>query len=123
MFKLHKKGSAATEAIEYIVAGVELTPGVLVSFTSGKLVIATDAPEYVTLGSAKADELVAVKRIHEDETYETVLSVEGASLKLGDKVTIDSTGTAVTATTGGVFEIVEMDGTAVGSKVRGIIVK
>ena len=74
MFKLHRKGSAATEAIEYIVAGASITPGIVLKFNSGKLVVAsgTDKPEYVSLGSAKTDEILPVKRIYEDEVYETV---------------------------------------------------
>lgn len=123
MFKLHRKSTAATEAIEYVIAGEALALGVLVKYSQGKLVKATgtDVPEYVTLGTAVADKVCPVKRIHEDEVFETTLSVAGTELKLGDKVTIAANADSVTATTtDGIFEIVEMDGTAVGSKVRGL---
>lgn len=122
MFKLHRKGSAATEAIEYIVAGASITPGIVLKFNSGKLVVAsgTDKPEYVSLGSAKTDEILPVKRIYEDEVYETVLQAAGTALKLGNTVNIHTDGAQATATTGGSFEILEMDGTEVGSKVRGV---
>lgn len=122
MFKLHRKGSSATEAIEYIVAGASITPGKVLKFNSGKLVIAsgTDKPEYVSLGSANTDEILPVKRIYEDEVYETVLQAAGTSLKSGDTVNIHTDGAQATATKGGAFEILEMDGTEVGSKVRGV---
>lgn len=123
MFKLHRKSTAATEAIEYVIAGEALALGVLVKYSQGKLVKATgtDVPEYVTLGTAVADKVCPVKRIHEDEVFETTLSVAGTELKLGDKVTIAANADSITATTtDGIFEIIEMDGTAVGSKVRGL---
>lgn len=119
MFKLHQKASPATEAIEYVTAGAELAIGSLVGYSGGKVVANTTAPEYVTLGKASNGETVAVKRIYEDEIYETKLSVAGTSLKIGDKVTV--TATEATATTAdGVFEIVAMDGNTKGSKVRGL---
>lgn len=119
MFKLHQKASPATEAIEYFTAGAELVIGALVAHDGGKIVTNTTKPEYVTLGNAKNGEVVAVKRIYEDEIYETKLSVAGTSLKIGDKVTV--TATEATATTAdGIFEIIAMDGNAKGSKVRGL---
>lgn len=122
MFKLHRKSSAVTEAIEYVIAGEELALGIVVKYSNGKLVKATgaDVPEYVTVGTAKADKICPVKRIYEDEVFETRLSVEGSALNLGDKVTIADNAENITATTGGNFQIIEMDGIAVGSKVRGL---
>jgi beta-galactosidase GanA len=119
MFKLHQKASPATEAIEYVTAGGTLAIGSLVGYSGGKVVANTTAPEYVTLGKASNGETVAVKRIYEDEIYETTLSAAGTGLNVGDKVTV--TATQATATkTDGVFEIIAMDGTAIGSKVRGL---
>jgi hypothetical protein len=122
MFKLHRKSSAVTEAIEYTIAGEELALGVLVKYSNGKLVKATgtDVPEYVTMGTAKADKICPVKRILEDEVYETRLSVDGSELKLGDKVTIAENADTITTTTGGNFQVIEIEATAVGSKVRGL---
>lgn len=124
MFKLHKRADMGTEAIEYRTAGVAITPGMVLKYNAGKLAkaVGTDVPEYVSLGSAKANEECAVKRIIEDEIYETTLSAAGTSLTAGSKVTLHaSNGLDVTATTeNGVFEIIEMDGTTVGSKVRGL---
>lgn len=124
MFKLHKRADMGTEAIEYRTAGVAITPGMVLKYNAGKLAkaVGTDVPEYVSLGSAKANKECAVKRIIEDEIYETTLSAAGSSLTAGSKVTLHaSNALEVTATTeNGVFEIIEMDGTTVGSKVRGL---
>lgn len=121
MFKIHAKGSAATECIEYVTAGAELKLGTLVGYSGGKVVANSTAPEYVTLGTANNNETIAVKRIYEDEIYETTLSVAGGSLNLGDKVTVTTNGLEATATTSnGIFEIIAIDGTAIGSKVRGL---
>lgn len=121
MFKIHAKGSAATECIEYVTAGATLGLGTLVAYSSGKVVANATAPEYVTLGSAKNNETIAVKRIYEDEIYETTLNASGASLNVGDKVTVTTNGLEATATTSnGIFEIIAIDGTTVGSKVRGL---
>lgn len=119
MFKLHQKATPATEAIEYVTAGATLAIGSLVGYNAGKVVANTTSPEYVTLGKANEGELVAVKRIYEDEIYETTLSVAGTSLNVGDKVTVTAT-QATATTTNGVFELIAIDGTAVGSKVRGL---
>lgn len=124
MFKLHKRADMGTEAVEYRTAGVAIEPGMVLKYTTGKLAkaVGTDVPEYVSLGSAAANGECPVKRIIEDEIYETELSAAGASLTPGAKVTLHaSNATQVTATTtDGVFEIIEMDGTAAGSKVRGL---
>lgn len=124
MFKLHKRPDMGTEAIEYRTAGAAITAGMVLAYSSGKLVAAkgTTVPEYVALGNAKVDEECPVKRVLEDEIYETELSAAGTALKLGDKVTLHaSNGLQVTATTtDGIFEIIEMDGTEIGSKVRGL---
>ena len=55
------------------------------------------------------------------DVYSAPLSVAGEALKVGDKVTLDATGTKVTATTvSGVFEITQIDGTEVGNTVLGM---
>ena len=50
--------------------------------------------------------------------FQTTFQVAAASIKLGDKVTLHTDGLQVTATTtGGVAEVVQMDGTTAGSPV------
>lgn len=124
MFKIQRKGSAATEAIEYIegTAAEAISRGEVLKLSSGKLTKAssTDVPEFVALG-AGTGVIIPVKRIYEDEVYQTTLSASGTSLNVGDKVTIASDGLRATATTtSGVFEITEFLGTGSGDKINGM---
>ena len=124
MFKLQRKGSAATEAVEYLTptANEAITIGELLKLSSGKLTKAsgTDVPEFVALG-AGTNVIIPVKRIYEDEVYQAPLSASGTSLNIGDKVTIGSDGkTATATTTSGVFMITEMLGTASGDLINGM---
>ena len=124
MFKLQRKGSAATEAIEYILgtASEAISVGELLVLSSGTLTKsgATATPEFVALGSGNGT-IIPVKRIYEDEVYQAPLSASGASLNVGDKVTIASNGLEATATTtSGVFMITEILGTGVGDKINGM---
>ena len=51
--------------------------------------------------------------------FETTFQAAATGVNLGDKVTLHTDGLQVTATkTSGVAEVVGMDGTAVGDKVR-----
>lgn len=123
MFKLQRKGSAATEAVEYIegTASEAIVVGELLKLANGKLTVAgaTDVPEFVSLGSGTGT-IIPVKRIYEDEVYQTVLSTSGTSLKVGDKVTT-ANGLKVTATTtSGVFTITEILDSAQGGKINGM---
>ena len=124
MFKLQRKGSDATEAIEYIIGTTSeaITVGETLKLSSGKLTKAsgTDVPEFIALGSGNGT-IIPVKRIYEDEVYQTTLSAAGTSLNIGDKVTISSAGTQATATTtSGVFMLTEIIDSASGGKVNGM---
>ena len=73
----------------------------------------SDAREYLPVTAAEA---VAVSK---DVIYQTELTAAYAGIAAGAKVTISSNGLGITATTtSGVAEIVDWDGTAVGSPVR-----
>ena len=123
MFKLQRKGSAATEAVEYIegTASEAIVVGELLKLANGKLTVAgaTDVPEFVSLGSGTGT-IIPVKRIYEDEVYQTVLSTSGASLKVGDKVTTADGLKATATTASGVFTITEILDSAVGGKINGM---
>ena len=123
MFKIQRKGSAATEAVEYYTGTTSeaIAIGEVLKLSSGKLTKAsgTDVPEFVALGAGNGT-IIPVKRLYEDEVYQTTLSASGSSLNIGDKVTIASDGLRVTATTSsGVFEITEILSSAEGGKVNG----
>lgn len=123
MFKLHVVGSNKTEIFEKHPAtvGETIVLGEVLKFVDGKLTKATesDVPSFVALSNEK-DGYVVVKRIYEDEIYETTLAEDGAALSIGDKLTIYENGLQVTAAAGGVFELCEITDTAVGSVVRGL---
>ena len=123
MFKLQRKGSAATEAVEYIegTASEAIVVGELLKLANGKLTVAgaTDVPEFVSLGSGTGT-IIPVKRIYEDEVYQTVLSTSGTSLKVGDKVTTANGLKATATTASGVFTITEILDSAIGGKINGM---
>ena len=123
MFKFQRKGSAATEAVEYIegTASEAIVVGELLKLANGKLTVAgaTDVPEFVSLGSGTGT-IIPVKRIYEDEVYQTVLSTSGASLKVGDKVTTANGLKATATTASGVFTITEILDSAQGGKINGM---
>ena len=123
MFKLQRKGSAATEAVEYIegTASEAIVVGELLKLANGKLTVAgaTDVPEFVSLGSGTGT-IIPVKRIYEDEVYQTVLSTSGASLKVSDKVTTVNGLKATATTASGVFTITEILDSAAGGKINGM---
>lgn len=97
--------------------------GMALKLASGALVKAsgTDVPEYIAMEdkAAVAGDKLAVLRVSDDTVYETELSVASASIAIGAKYTIDTTGGMITATTtSGVAEVVDFDGKAAGDKVR-----
>ena len=99
--------------------------GMALTQSSGNLALAsgTTAPTYISMTerdtACTAGDLIPVVRVQKDTVYETTLAASGASLKVGDRVTLHTDGMQVTATTtSGVAEIVEILGTAIGGKVR-----
>lgn len=82
---------------------------------------ATAKPEFISATkdvAAGEVEKIAVQVIEEDMEFKVPLSAVGTSLKLGNKVTINTDGLKVTATTSsGVAEIIGIEGTAIGDAV------
>jgi hypothetical protein len=105
-------------------SGLALEIGTALAMVSGKLAKATGTkkPEFICMQKVDATtdgQLIHVERVREETVYETELSVASASIARGNKYTIDTTGGMITATTdSGVAEVVDFDGTTVGSKVR-----
>ncbi len=99
--------------------------GELLKLASGKLTKAsgTDTPAFVSqadyVAPAAGNKGIQVTQINHDQWWIAPLQASGASLKVGDKVTVHTDGLQVTATTtNGVAEIIEIDGTAVGDTVK-----
>lgn len=96
--------------------------GMALTVTDGKLekATATVKPTYISMyqGTVASGDRIPVLRVLPDTRFKTQLSAAGTSLKVGDKVTIDTTGMLATATTtSGVLEIVQINGTGIGDDV------
>ena len=96
--------------------------GMALTLTDGKLAKATATvrPSYISMfeGTVVAGDRIPVIRVLPDTRFKTQLSAPGTALKVGDKVTIDTTAMLATATTAsGVLELVEILGTAIGDSV------
>lgn len=82
----------------------------------------TDTPTYICqeAKTAVAGDMILATVVNPLQELEVQLSAAGTSLKIGDKVTIATSGTEVTATTtSGVFMITKIKGTAIGDAVCG----
>lgn len=124
-FKLYKTDVNKVPPIEYLPAGA-ITPkmGMTLTMSGGNLAIAsgTTVPSYVSMveceSALTAGTVIPVIRVLPDMIWETAAQAALTSITLGDKVTLHTDGMQVTATkTNGVAEVVDMDGTDVGSRV------
>lgn len=115
MIKLYKT-QHEYDTTEFDNGSTAIDAGVGVDLTSGKLAVST-TPKYVTLQPCKANETrCLVHEIRKDELYSTTLSASGASLNVGDAVTIASGGKQATATKeNGIFKIEEFKDAAKAS--------
>lgn len=110
------------EPWEYKQAGAlgEVEPGLAMVLAEGKLAkcTGTTRPDYIGMfkGTVADGDILPVIRVHEETRFETENSVENAGAVPGARVTIDTTGTMITATTGGAAEISEVIDTAAGGK-------
>ena len=111
---------------EYLPASA-ITPkvGLALHMNSGALVVATGTtkPTYICMCEKEtpvnSGELISVVRVTDNTIFETTSSVAMTSVKSGNKVTLSTDGLEVTATTtDGVAEIISIEDTAKGGKVR-----
>lgn len=125
-FLIHSVEGGYIPSWEYLPAGA-ITPvvGMALYQNAGNLALAsgTTTPTFISMtertAALTAGDVIPVVRVSEDIIWETEFSAAATSVKIGQKVTIASDGLRVTGTTtGGVAEVVEMDGTTAGSKVR-----
>lgn len=123
----HSYDKGLPDAWEYleVTASETIAMGEALKLASGKLTkcSGTTKPEFIAMqavASAPAGTRIPVIRVSDDTVYETQLQAEYAAIAKGAKVTIHTDGLQITTTTtSGVFEILDWDGTAAGSKVRG----
>lgn len=133
MFIPIKTNDGAMTPFEYMEAAAgTYQVGQLLNVTGGKLAaIAADqatTPPYVCMqsGTVKAGEPLAVTRVGEKYIFETELATAATAVTVGTKIQVASGGLKAKYVTGasdaavpGTFEVVSLDGTAAGSKVRG----
>ncbi len=114
MIKLYKS-QHEYDTDEFTNDSAAIGAGIPVVLSAGKLV-ASASPEYVTLEPcAASEERCLVHRIRKDELYSTLLSADGSALKVGDAVTIATSGYATATKSGGIFKIEEFKDTTKGS--------
>ena len=125
-FMIQQVDGSRVPGIEYLPCGA-ITPkvGMALVQSSGNLAVAsgTNAPTYVSMlekeTACTAGDIIPVMRVLPDMMFETTFSAAATAVNLGDKVTLNTDGMQVTATTtSGVAEVVSMEGTAAGSRVR-----
>ena len=107
-------------ANEYIPAGA-ITPavGMALVVEGGAAAIAAgeDKPQYICVTKNEGEEIAAI-RVQDDMIFETTAAAAFTSVKVGDKVNITADGLEVNATTGGAAEVVAIEGTEIGAKIR-----
>ena len=125
-FMIQQVDGGRVPGIEYLPCGA-ITPkvGMALVQSGGNLTVASDtnAPTYVSMiekeTACTAGDIIPVMRVLPDMMFETTFSAAATAVNLGDKVTLHTDGMQVTATTtSGVAEVVSMEGTAEGSRVR-----
>lgn len=125
-FLIHSVEGGYIPSWEYLPAGA-ITPkaGMALYQNAGNLALAsgTTNPTFISMtereAALTAGDSIPVVRVSEDIIWQTEWSAAATAVKQGQKVTIHTDGLTVTATTtGGVAEVVDMDGTAIGDKVR-----
>lgn len=125
MFFPHKiDGSDLSMSPEYLpCSAIQPLVGLALTQSGGNLVICTgtNKPTYISLCekpvACAAGDIIPVLRVSPDIVFQTEFSAAATSIKLGNKVTIDSYGQKVTATTtDGVAEVVAIEDAAVGGK-------
>lgn len=120
MFKPNSMDHGQASPWEYLPCTITPAVGMAMVMTGGTLVKcgATTKPQYISMASAVENGKLAVIRVQDQVIYETTASV-ALTAKEGEKVTLSSDGLEVTTTTtSGVAEIISMEDTTAGSKVR-----
>lgn len=126
MFIPYKTDDGRVPAWEYLpVSAITPKVGMALTMTSGQLAKAsgTTKPTYISMvekeTACTAGDIIPVVRVGADMILETTFSAAATSVVPGAKVTVATDGLQVTGTTtDGIAEVVELDGTAAGSKVR-----
>lgn len=126
MFLPHKSDTGTHQPWEWLPAAAgTYKVGQLLNVSGGQLVPVTGAsattPAYLCQAdiTVEAGHNVPVQRVSGSYIYETQLSAAAEGAVIGTKLQVSAGGLQVDKTVAGSFEIVEIEGTAAGSTVRG----
>ena len=124
-FMTHNYADGKVPANEYVAAGA-FTPkvGMALVVEDGAAAIATgaDKPTHICMTerdeAVEAGTIIPAFRCVTEMVLETEAAAAFTGVSVGDKVQISADGLKVTATTGGAAEVVYIDGTEEGAKIR-----
>ena len=126
MFTPHKRDSGGVLPWEYLPAAAgTYKAGQLLKLADGALAPASAASTttlpYLCMADITVEDgaNVPVVRVRSDTIFQTTLSAEAASAKVGSKLQIAAGGLAVNAAAAGSFELTALEGTAAGDTVYG----
>ena len=126
MFTVYSTDDGRNLPVEYLPAGA-ITPkmGMALTMSNGQLAVCTGAnvPTYIAMiekeAACTAGDIIPVVRVGCGVIWKTVSSAAMTGVKLGQKVSIDTTGLKVTATAGDTgAEVVYIEDTAAGGCVH-----
>ncbi len=125
-FYIHSVEGGRVPAWEYHPCGATAPKvGMALIQSSGNLAAATgtNAPAYISMTeraeAVTAGEIIPVIRVLDSIIFETTFSAAATGVTVGSHVTLSADGMQVTGTTtGGVAEVVYLEGTTAGSRVR-----
>ena len=126
MFTVYSTDDGRNLPVEYLPAGA-ITPkmGMALVQSGGNLAVCSGAnvPTYISMiekdAACAAGDVIPVLRVTPGVIWKTASSAAMTSVKLGQKVSIDTTGMLVTATTGDTgAEVVYIEDTAAGGCVH-----
>ena len=126
MFSPHKSDTGAVLPWEYIPAAAgTYEAGQLLQVSGGKVAALSAAskttPPYLCMGNVTVEDgdTIPVSRVTRDMIYETQLSAAAAAATVGTMLEVTAGGKEVDAAAAGTFEVVAIDGTAIGDTVYG----
>lgn len=125
MFVPHQSDNGLQPHEYYPAAAGSYKVGQMLNLSNGKLtaVVAasTKTPQYVSMAKKElADgEILPVLRVTKDMVFETTLSAAADAVAIGSKLQVSAGGLEVDTAAAGTFELLQIEGTDIGSVVRG----
>ena len=125
MFVPHQSDNGLQPHEYYPAAAGSYEVGQMLNFSNGKLTAVAAAsnttPQYISMAKATlADgEILPVLRVTENMVFETTLSAAADGVTIGSKLQVSAGGLEADSAAEGTFELLQIEGTDIGSVVRG----